>query len=123
MALLNGPTEPTIDQLCMLPADEQPLRQREFDELFAVAVYGVVRESATTLDLLIDVEHDEVARDLAVRETDCCSFFEFAFRASSQADREWMRIAVDGRYVGILDAVATQATAAAASNLSTQAGQ
>lgn len=64
---------------CTLPTAEQPLRRREFDDLFAADVVAVVRESPTrtTLELRPDAEAAGRAAALAVKETGCCSFFSF----------------------------------------------
>ena len=63
---------------CTLPTVEQPLRLAEFDDLFT-AVTGVERTDAThaTLTLAGGRGLAARARDLADRETACCSFFTF----------------------------------------------
>jgi hypothetical protein len=51
----------------------------EFDDLFATALRGQQRVSATTLRWDLDPAADATARDLAGRESSCCSFFSFTF--------------------------------------------
>lgn len=72
-------TEDWVPAACTLPTVEQPLRRREFDDLFGHAVMTVVRESPshTRLTLRPDPEVAARAAALAVKETGCCSFFEF----------------------------------------------
>jgi hypothetical protein len=61
---------------CTLPAAERPLRQSEFDDLFATLVTGD-RIGPGHLRLVLAAPVDQV-RDLADRETACCSFFSFS---------------------------------------------
>ncbi|MBE1878349.1 hypothetical protein IHE71_21880 [Myceligenerans sp. TRM 65318] len=64
---------------CTLPTVERPLRRAEFDDLFALDVLAVIRESATRtrIDLRPDPETAARAATLAVREAGCCSFLTF----------------------------------------------
>lgn len=101
-----------IGDLCALPTAARPLRAAEFDDLFRHGVVEVVRIDDVALDLLLDHRWRKAARDLARRETACCSFFTFAFRAADDKARAWMRIAVPTEHVRILDAVAESARAA-----------
>lgn len=61
---------------CTLPTAERPLREAEFDELFATS-RGVTRPDPTHLSVTLDPTPDVAARAAApaVRETGCCSFF------------------------------------------------
>jgi hypothetical protein len=81
-------TEPAADAMtredwvpasCTLPLTEQPLRRREFDELFAHDVTAVHAESPDRIRLELRVDPGVAARaaSLAVKETGCCSFFAF----------------------------------------------
>ncbi|GAA1506624.1 hypothetical protein [Nocardioides humi] len=72
-------TSDWVPEACTLPTVEQPLRRREFDDLFRYDVRSVVRTSPTRtrLDLRPSPEAAERAAGLAVRETGCCSFFSF----------------------------------------------
>jgi hypothetical protein len=65
---------------CSLPTIERPLREREFENLFASSLTGAVRTSSTGAELTLTVESLPHARDLAARETSCCSFFSFKIR-------------------------------------------
>lgn len=62
---------------CTLPTVERPLREREFENLFASSLLRAVRTSPTTAELTLTRESIAQARDLAERETSCCSFFSF----------------------------------------------
>ena len=64
---------------CTLPTAEQPLRVAEFDALFAAHLSGAELLDDTRARLTLDPGPDVAgrARDLAARETSCCSFFEF----------------------------------------------
>lgn len=86
---------------CTLPTVEQPLRLAEFDEFFRTAVRRSTRTSTTRLDLVILPESEATARDLAERETSCCSFFDF----DAAADGLAMRIGVPAGHVDVLDAL------------------
>lgn len=65
---------------CTLPTVEQPVRRGEFDDLFATAVVAVrqVSPTRTRLELRPDPDAASRAAALAVKETGCCSFFDFA---------------------------------------------
>jgi hypothetical protein len=69
-----------ITQACTLPTAEQPMRVAEFGSLFAEHVVGMDRPAPTRLRLRLEGGPEVAARtrDLAARETECCSFFEFA---------------------------------------------
>ncbi|MEU7928162.1 hypothetical protein [Micromonospora sp. NPDC049107] len=60
---------------------ERPLRLAEFDRFFTTEVRGVDRLSARHLRLRLDgaARVEELARDLAARESSCCAFFTFGF--------------------------------------------
>lgn len=88
---------------CTLPTAEQPLRLVEFDVFFRTAVRRSTRTSTTRLDLVILGEFEAIARDLAERETRCCSFFRFEFRPA--ADDLVMCIGVPKDHLDVLDAL------------------
>jgi len=69
------------------------------------------RTSATRLDLVILPETEATARDLADRETTCCSFFRFTF--SRAQDGAVMGINVTKDHVDVLDALAARILSAA----------
>ena len=68
-----------VPAACTLPTVKQPLRGREFDDLFAEDVIGVNRMSPLEIrfELRADPEVAARAASLAARETGCCSFFTF----------------------------------------------
>ncbi|HEX7428580.1 MAG TPA: hypothetical protein VF328_17005, partial [Mycobacterium sp.] len=53
----------------------------EFDEFFK-AVQRIERPRPTRLDLMLPRDAEAVGRDLARRESQCCSFFEFGFETN-----------------------------------------
>lgn len=98
---------------CTLPTAQQPLREAEFAGLFATALGAVTRVSPTRLRLELDPAAEAAARDLAQRESSCCSFFTFDFtRHGTQA--VWMEIEVPPARVEVLDGLAAHARAARA---------
>jgi hypothetical protein len=94
---------------CTLPTLDRPLRVAEFDDLFA-SVTAVERPSPTLLrlDLAGDDDLLGTARDLAARETACCSFFTFTVTRAPDGVR--MDVAVPDARVDILDALAERAS-------------
>src|SRR5689334_7657995 len=69
---------------CTLPTVERPVRLAEFDALFADAVRSVRREAGQLRLHLTGPEGlRERVRDLAERETACCSFFSFVITGTS----------------------------------------
>ncbi|GAB3822953.1 hypothetical protein [Kribbella italica] len=95
---------------CTLPTVEQPIRVAEFDDLFSSSVRGAERIDATTLRLDVAADAEARARDLASRESTCCSFFGFDF--APVGDVVEMTVTVPAAHVAVLDAFATRATAA-----------
>lgn len=65
------------EESCTLPTDDRPLRAAEFDEMFARHLVEVKRPKPTSAVFVLDGGNDLPvrARDLAARETACCSFF------------------------------------------------
>ncbi|MGW5574172.1 hypothetical protein ACWEVD_23510 [Nocardia thailandica] len=100
-----------VPSACTLPTAEQPIRIAEFDQLFSEAVHTSRRPGPTRLELLLDPGAEARARDLAGRESSCCSFFTFDFDAG---DGELvMGVGVPAAYVEVLDAFAARVTASA----------
>lgn len=87
---------------CTLPTVQQPVRVAEFDSFFAESVRRSTRPERTRLDLVLADDAEPVGRDLAARETGCCSFFTFTF--DTAATGPVMHIEVPATYVAILDA-------------------
>jgi len=109
---------PVIDQswvpdACTLPTAEQPLRAKEFDDLFRDAVTAVRRIDTGRARLVFRAEPALAARaaDLAVRETRCCSFFGFALTATG--GELTLDITAPPSQVAVLDALFNKARSAA----------
>jgi hypothetical protein len=96
-----------IPDACTLPTAQRPLRTAEFDELLASAVVGVERLGDDRLRLRLRPEAAGRAADLAMRETDCCSFFTFTLTASSGGLT--LEARVPPMHAGVLDALADRA--------------
>ncbi|MGW5440771.1 hypothetical protein [Nocardia asteroides] len=89
---------------------QQPIRIAEFDRFFTDSTHSVRRVSPTQLELLVDPAAEALARELAGRESSCCSFFTFDF---AQADGHLvMGVGVPSAYVEVLDAFAARAQTA-----------
>ena len=87
---------------CTLPTAERPLRVAEFEDLFALVLRST-RHEPTRLDLVVPSDIEVSARDLARRESDCCSFFIFDFEPAG--DDVVMHVSVPPEQVGVLDAI------------------
>ena len=98
-----------VPDACRLPTDELPLRLAEFDDLFATALRGQQRLSATALRWDLDPAAAATARDLTGRESGCCSFFSFTFHPDDGFLR--LDVEVPAAYVTVLDALAQRAAA------------
>jgi hypothetical protein len=98
-----------VPAACTLPTVEQPLRVAEFDDLFT-AVRGTERVATTTLRLNLDPSSLDFARDLAARETECCSFFDFRLRRDDDGGVLWLDVRVPAGREPILDAIARLAS-------------
>jgi hypothetical protein len=85
-----------------LPTSERPWRIAEFDDLFTWVLRSE-RVHETRLDLSIPAVIESLARDLARRESECCSFFTFEFEPSG--DDIVMHIDVPPSQVDVLDAI------------------
>lgn len=101
-----------VSAACTLPTAEQPLRVAEFEELFATLLTGVERTSPTTvvLDLRAGAAEEAQVRDLAARETECCSFFRFTLTHTG-ADRLRLDVAVPEAHADVLDGLTELVTA------------
>ncbi len=95
---------------CTLPTAEQPLREAEFDALFASAA-GVTRPSPGELRIAFPVSAElaATAASLAVRETRCCSFFTFTLTVA--AGELTLGVSVGEPHVEVLDALAARVPA------------
>jgi thioredoxin len=99
---------------CTLPTAEQPLREAEFDALFATALRGVQRPAPTWLRLTLAAADGVEARtpDLTARESSCCSFFDF--QLTPAGDGLVLDVRVPQARAGVLDGLARRAEAARA---------
>jgi hypothetical protein len=92
---------------CTLPTAERPLREAEFDTLFATALTGVSRPEPGWLRLAF--RRDAEIEDLVARESSCCSFFDF--RITRTPDGAVLDVRVPAARVAVLDGLARRATA------------
>jgi hypothetical protein len=95
---------------CTLPTAQRPLRLAEFDALFTAAARTPQRLDRQRLRLDLDGDPDLEARvrDLAARETECCSFFTFTVTAV-EPGRVRLDIEVPTGHVEVLDTLAERA--------------
>jgi hypothetical protein len=98
-----------VPQACTLPTAERPVRAAEFDELFATALRGQQRLAPTVLRWRLDPAAEHAARELAGRESECCSFFTFTFARVGEDVQ--VEIEVPPSSAGVLDALAGRAAA------------
>jgi hypothetical protein len=92
---------------CTLPTTERPLRVAEFDDLFSFVVHAE-RAEPQRLELVLRRIVEAPARDVAQRESECCSFFTFEFEHLGD-DSLVMRIGVPPEHVAVLDALEARA--------------
>jgi hypothetical protein len=99
---------------CTLPTAEQPLREAEFDALFATALRSVERPATTWLRLNLDAAAGVAtrARDLIARESSCCSFIDFRLTAADGGLT--LDVRVPQAHIEVLDGLARRAEAARA---------
>jgi hypothetical protein len=99
---------------CTLPTEEQPLREAEFDALFATALKRVVRPAPERLRLILDsgAVTASAVRDLVARESSCCSFFDF--RLTAATDDLVLDVQVPAARVAVLNGLARRAEGARA---------
>ncbi|NES14989.1 MULTISPECIES: hypothetical protein [Micromonospora] len=100
-----------VPQACTLPTAEQPLRLAEFDTLFTASVRGGERLTPRHLRVTLagGEELADSVRDLAERETRCCSFFTFTVAAPAPGVVR-LDIEVPPGHVAVLDALHARAT-------------
>lgn len=101
-----------VPESCTLPTPEIPLRVAEFDALFAGSLRATRRLEPTLLRMVLG-DGDAVeatARDLAARETGCCSFFDFTVSRDGAATV--LDVRVPAAHTVVLDGLAARATAA-----------
>lgn len=98
-----------VPDACTLPTVEQPIRTVEFDRFFIDAVRDIRRPGPQRLELVLAGDAEPVARDLAARESKCCSFFTFDFTVT--AEGTVMSVGVPAAYIEVLHAFAARAQA------------
>jgi hypothetical protein len=101
-----------VPAACTLPAAQVTTRLAEFADVFAV-VRAAQRPAPTELLLVLQPAPGRAAavRDLAARESACCSFFDFT--VSEEAAGVLLQITVPPTQAGVLDAMAAHAGVAA----------
>lgn len=101
-----------VPAACTLPTVEQPLRQEEFATLCRTALRSQERLGDRQLRLTLAGGSDlaETVRDLARRETECCSFFDFTITSTSGV--VVLDIEVPAGHSSVLDGLSDLATLA-----------
>lgn len=97
-----------VPDACVLPSVQRSLRVAEFDALFAAELRGSERLAPKRLRLVFDAGAEAEVRELAARETECCSFFSFSFQPLD-GGRLAMEVSVPAAHVGVLDALTARA--------------
>ncbi|MEV0570050.1 hypothetical protein [Dactylosporangium sp. NPDC050588] len=103
-----------VPDACTLPTAERPLRLAEFDALFSSAVRSVevVSPTRARMRLAGPAGLEATVRDLAARETACCSFFTFTVTPGPADGALVLDIQVPAAYTDVLASLAGRATAA-----------
>lgn len=99
-----------VPSACTLPTVEQPIRVAEFDQFFTTSARTTHRPYPARLEIVVDPAAETQARELAERESSCCSFFTFDIAAT--ADGLVMSVGVPPAYIEVLDAFAARAESA-----------
>ncbi|TDD33557.1 hypothetical protein E1287_19160 [Actinomadura sp. KC06] len=107
---VNQAWAPEGPRACTLPTAQRPLREAEFDKLFAEAATGVERAGPgrTRVRLRPGPETAGRAASLAARENACCSFFTFTLTISG-GDGLTLDVTVPAAHTGVLDALTARA--------------
>jgi hypothetical protein len=107
-----------VPDACTLPTVDRPLRLAEFDTLFATAVRQVetVGPTHARMRLTGPAGLEAEVRDLAARETECCSFFTFTTTAEATDDGAavTLDVQVPAQYADVLESLAQRASAISA---------
>lgn len=101
-------------EACTLPTAARPLRLAEFEEVFLLTT-GIERigEHELRLTLAGPTDLAQTVRDLAARETECCSFFGFTV-TDLGGGRVRFEVVVPPAQREVLEAMAALAEAAPA---------
>ncbi|MFL1427290.1 MULTISPECIES: hypothetical protein [unclassified Nocardiopsis] len=111
--LVHGPENLWVPQSCTLPTAERPLRLAEFDDLFTSSARRVEQDGTTArIHLGGAAGLADRVRDLAERESACCSFFDFTVEGTD-GDLV-LTVAVPPEHGEVLDALAARAKERAA---------
>lgn len=112
MDINTGPELDWTPDACTLPTAEQPLRLAEFDALFAANLDSAELTAPTRARLVLTGGPGlaEKVRDLAERESSCCSFFVFTTTATEVGLE--LDIEVPGAHESVLAALVKRAEAA-----------
>ena len=102
-----------VPDACTLPTAEQPVRQEEFATLCATSLQHSERISARHLRLTLSGDTDlaDTVSDLAARESECCSFFDFT--VTSTGDAVLLDVQVPATYATVLDGLSQLAAPSA----------
>ncbi|MER7702382.1 hypothetical protein ABTX81_05720 [Kitasatospora sp. NPDC097605] len=101
---------------CTLPTEQQPLRIAEWDQLFTETLTEVTRPCQLRLHLVLagGLGVEERVRDLASRESGCCSFFTFTVTPDhGGTDDVHLDVEVDAAHERVLAALHLRAADAA----------
>ncbi|HEY9369124.1 hypothetical protein [Streptomyces sp.] len=98
-----------VPTACTLPTEERPLRVAEWDALFAGHLTTLERPAPTRHRLSLSEAPglEERVRELADRETGCCSFFTFAVTPADGA--VLLDVTVDPAHEPVLQALSARA--------------
>ncbi|MTE14600.1 hypothetical protein [Nocardia aurantiaca] len=99
-----------VPSACTLLTVDQPIRVAEFDQFFTTSSRATRRPGPVRLEVIVDPDAEAVARELAERESSCCSFFSFDFSAG--AEGLVIGVGVPTAYTEVLDAFAARAESA-----------
>jgi hypothetical protein len=106
-----------VPDACTLPTAERPLRLAEFDDLFtSVRRVDPIGATHARLHLTGPAGLAARVRDLAARETECCSFFTFTTTGALAADGEAvvLDIEVPAAHADVLASLTQRASAVSA---------
>ncbi|MET8103015.1 hypothetical protein ABZV29_42485 [Streptomyces sp. NPDC005236] len=99
-----------VPQSCTLPTEQQPLRIAEWDALFTDHLTALSRPGAQRLSLELSGSADmtDRVRDLAERESSCCSLFTFTVATDGKIVR--LEVSVDPVHESFLRALDKRAS-------------